>query len=368
MTVVYNVKLRNPDGIVLNFTMPNASFIWTLSEMAVGSLQMTIPGGLVAETDITPESRLELWRRIDKGASQLVGGQWLVNLKSIRGNSQNIYLEAVDFNGLLDNRIIDYPAATEQVTNAYTDKTDEADNVIKAFVRENLSTLATDTARRISGLTVTADVSAAPSITKQASRKSLLTTLQDIALDSLAQGTYLTWGWLFEENNVTFDTRTVAWGVNHGSTGSDTLIINRERGSLLNPEMMDDYTRERNVIKIGGMGEGSGRVIGSATSDRATATPFSRKEYFTSGTNTDSTATLNAEANAKLMEYRARRTLTARLAETEALRYGINVNFGDVVIAEYAGHSFDCHLSTVKGTVRGGVEELEIGLKGEEII
>ena len=367
--IEYIIKLRNPAGVVLHHSLPTAQLKWVVSEMQVGNLSMVIPGDMIDTSWITDDSRIELWRRVDRSYTSLIGGQWLIDRIAIRGRSQDIAVDAVDFNGVLDRRTVDYPAATPDVTNAYSAKTGNADNLIKAFVRENIGATTTDTARRLADLTVTADTSLAPSTTKHASRKNLLTTLQDLAADSRAQGTYLTWGWSFAENAYTFDTRINQWGVNHGSTSADTIIISQEHGNLLEPEIIEDYSAERNVIKIGGLGEGDARVIGSATGTRAAVTPFSRKEYFTSGTSTDSSAALTGEANTELQAQRARRTFTGRVAETNVLRFGVHFNYGDLVIGSYAGRTFDCHLDTISAEVVGGIEtNLDIRLHGEEAI
>jgi len=189
-------------------------------------------------------------------------------------------------------------------------------------------------------------------------------------MDSRGQGTYLTWGWTFDENLFTFDTRVTAWGANRGSTSNNTLIISRERGNLLYPAITEDYSGEKTVVKIGGTGTGAGRAIGSATNTtRLSASQFSRKEYFSSGYNTDTTAVLNAEANARLEEYRARRVLEGQIAETPSMRLGVHINYGDLVMVEYAGKSYDCHLDTLGGNVVGGIEtRLDMRLRGEEVI
>lgn len=368
--IEYTVKLRNPSGVVLSYSLPNASLAWAMSERCVGGLSMTIPGGEIDPAWITSDARVEVWRRVDGGVPWLLGGQWLIEKIVTSGNQQNISFNAVDFNTQMDRRIIDYPASTDDVANAYSDKSGAADNLIKAFVRENIGALATDTTRALADLTVAADATLAPTVQKQASRKNLLTTCQDIALDSLNKGTYLTWGWTFNENAFTFQTYINQLGINHGSTSNDTIVISIERGNLVDPVLTDDYSNERIVVKIGGSGNGADRAIGTATNaTRLASSPFARKEYFTSGTSTDDTATLNAEASTKLAEFRPRRTLTGRIVETEELRFGVHINYGDVIVAEYAGRSFDCHLDTVSGNVIGGIEkQLTILFHGEEII
>jgi hypothetical protein len=62
-------------------------------------------------------------------------------------------------------------------------KSAAADDLIKAFVRENCGPSATDTTRNYSSSywSVAADIGAAPTIAKAASRRNLLTTCQEIA-------------------------------------------------------------------------------------------------------------------------------------------------------------------------------------------
>jgi hypothetical protein len=331
---------------------------------------MLIPGGVIDPAWITPEARIELWRRVDNLAPALVGGQFIVDKIRTSGFQQNILFDAYDFNGVLDHNIIDYPASTPEVTNAYSDKSGAADNVIKAFIRENIGALATDTTRSLTGLTVEADTTLGQTIAKQASRKNLLSTMQEIATDCLEKGTYLTWGWSFDENNFTFYTRTGQLGNNHGSASSDSLYVSEAAGNLINPEMVADYSNEYTVVKMGGTGTGADRVIGTATNTtRLASSQFARREYFGSGISTDDVDTLNADASAKLGENRARLVLTGQIVETEYFRYGVHFGFGDLLIAEYAGKTFDVHLDTVAGTVRGGIEtQLDMRFKGEEVI
>ncbi len=368
--ITYTVKLRNPAGVVLQDQLPNSAFSWVIGERAVGNLSMAIPGGVIDPNWITPEAKIELWRRVDQLPPAQVGGQWLIDKVRVSGNYQNIIVDAYDFNGVAGHNIIDYPASTPEVTNAYTDKSGAADDVIKAFVRENIGALATDTTRALTGLTVEADTTLGETIAKQASRKNLLETMREISADCLEKGAYLTWGWAFAENEFTFYTRTGQLGNNHGSTSNDSLYVSYAAGNLINPELVADYSGELTVVKMGGTGTGVDRVIGTATNTaRLARSQFARREYFGSGISTDDVATLNADASAKLGEKRARLVLTGQIVETDYFRYGVHFGYGDLLIAEYAGKTFDVHLDTVSGDVRGGIEKkLDMKFKGEEVI
>lgn len=371
MSVTYQVKLRNPAGVLLTHELPWSSLSWVLRERQIGALELSIPGGQVDRSWLTGYARLEIWRRVDRLIPVQVGGQWFINYLQTSGNAQDIYLRASDANwAILDARIVRYPASTDLVINAYSDKTGTADNVIKAFLRENGGSLSTDTSRVFADLSIAADLSLGYSTAKQASRKNLLETMRALAGDSINHGTYLTWDFVWNENLVTFETHTGQLGMNHGSTSGDQITISVARGNLMDPKLIEDYSNERTVVDVGGSGTGSDRAIGTATnSSRVNAAPYARREYFGSGMLTGGSTSLNAEASAKLNDLRARRTLSGQIVQTPGLRYGIEINYGDLITAEYAGQSFDCHLDCVSGmAVSGSETQMLMAFEGSEVI
>ncbi len=356
----YRIALKTPSGVLLTPSLPFSRLEWARAERKVGWLTLDIPGGMVDLAWLAKDARLEIWRSIDGGAAYLEGGcQWLIRFVQTSGNAQNIHIEAADPNYLLDGATIDYDASTPEIANAYSDKTDYADDMLKAFVYENIGAGATDTARRNAYVSVAADHSLAPSTTKQASRRNLLAVLQEVANDSANNGTYLTWDWITVGNNITFETY-----INQLGHERD-YPVSVERGNLLDPVLTTDWRDELTAVKVGGKGEGSARAIGTATSAHVSDTPFSRREAFKSGYNTDDTDTLNAEASAVIYEARPRKVLSGTYADTPGMTYGVHVFYGDIVPAEYAGASIQCRIDSINGLVEGEKETLTIGLRGE---
>ena len=84
-------------------------------------------------------------------------------------------------------------------------------------------------------------------------------------------------------------------------------------------------------------------------------TPRTRWEGFLDarnvGTDANTTAELTtlvtAEANAELHRVKPRVYFTGSIAETEDYRWGINVNYGDLVNAEFDGYSFQARINAV---------------------
>lgn len=366
----YQVRLLNQQNVTLTQSVPFSRLEWARTEKQVGWMNLNIPGGKIDPSWLAPDARLEIWRTIGARPAYLVGGtQWLLRKKKISGLYQNIVIEAADANYVLDGLMVDYPASTETVTNAKSQKTGAADDVIKAFLRENGGPSSTDMARINASITVAVDLSLGVAIAKQCAHRNLLTVFQEIAADSASQGHYLTWDWAFDGSTLTFNTYIGRRGNDHSSTSASPVTVSAERGNLLDPVVVYDYTDERTVIKAAGNGEGASRAIGTATNAaRLAASPFGRREEFIFGYNTSDVNSLAAEASQELFAKRARRVFTGQFADTPASTYGVHIGFGDVVTAYYGGASYDCHLTSEHGTVDDKGEKIEVQLYAEEAI
>ena len=369
----YALWLRSPTGILIAPGVLFASLEWARAENTFGWLK----ADLLPDFDtrlLALDSRLEIHRTIGGRTYNEGGTQYLLRwwrfAEDERGH-EVIQIEAYDLNYLLSGPIVAYEASTDTVTNPYSTKTGAADNLMKAIVRENLGSLATVTARQLTELTVQADLSLAPSTSKSFSRRRVLDVLQDLARDAFQQGTYLAFDLTANSSGtgLTFATYTGQRGQNHSAGGGQSLIVSKANGNLMTPELIYDHRNERTVVYCGGLGQGGGRVVVTAEdSARCEQSPFARRELWVDGRNTDNVAVLNADARSELQLARPMRTFTGRLIDTEGVRYGVHLGFGDVVTAEYRGASYDCHLARVHGKVIGKKETLEINLVSEALI
>ena len=73
---------------------------------------------------------------------------------------------------------------------------------------------------------------------------------------------------------------------------------------------------------------------------------------------------LDAEARAELWKNRSVLVLTGSIQDTDAMQYGIDYNFGDIVVAEHLGYSFDAHIDTIHVTVSKEGEVLDNRIRG----
>jgi hypothetical protein len=333
-------------------------------------MTLNIPGGKIDQSWLATDARLEIWCTIGSRPAYLVGGtQWLLRKKTISGQFQNIEIQAADANYVLDGLMVDYPASTDTVTNANSQKTGGADDLIKQFLRENGGPASTDTTRINASIAVSANLGLGLGITKQCAYANLLQTMQEIAQNSASLGSYLTWDWTWDGTTLTFNSYVGRRGNDHSSTSAQPVTISTDRGNLLNPKVVYDYSQERTVIKAGGSGTGADRTIGTATNAaRLASSPFGRREKFIYGYSTTDTATLNAEASQELFADRGKRIFTGTLADTPACTYGVHIGFGDVVTAYYGGASFNCHLNSEHGTVNSTTAKIEVQLYAEDAI
>ena len=151
----------------------------------VGELRLTLPRTALPSALLVRDAQLEA----NLDGARLLGGVWLLRwVERIALHGERLYrLHFVDQISILDNPIIAYPAGT-----AYTSKSGKADDLIKAFARENLGTLATDPARNLSSyLTIDANTGQGATTYKVATKRRLLGVCQDLARASAQLGTPL---------------------------------------------------------------------------------------------------------------------------------------------------------------------------------
>ena len=97
--------------------------------------------------------------------------------------------------------------------------------------------------------------------------------------------------------------------------------------------------------------------------------PFSRNEIFIDARNAGDTATaadLEEEGRTELRARRPRRKFSAKINESDIVRYGIDYRLGYLVTAQAKGLSFDCRVTQVHVTVDSRGETIESVIEGGE--
>lgn len=314
---------------------------------------------------------IEIWRRTEQGVNiiQQIGIIKKLEYQAGTDGLIDLTIGGPGALGLLDGRIVAYKAGTTQAS-----KTDFADDMMKAIIRENLGSSATDTDRDLSAynLTVRDDVSLAESVDRSFAWKTIPEALAAIAAASTAKGTALYYDILPTFTSAGFGLEFATFTNQRGmdrswGSGNPTAIFSLEAGNLENPKLELDYSDEVNYVYAGGQGEGSDREVVEVSEDwRVGRTIWSRREGFADGRNQDTTAKLTALAYTRLYNGRPKLRFSAGLKSTPATRYDIEWTLGDVVTANFAGQQFDNMITAIRATLDdNGQEKIEAKLEVE---
>jgi len=380
--------LHPANGLTIAFIEQFAELSYTKVVNAVGAFTLKVPVNalkivplvpflpgitLEFETVIEQDTRIVIWRKPANGvrAIDFVG---FVRYVEKKAENDQVYfvMSGMDLNYLLDSRIVAYFAGSAQA-----DKTDQADDMMKAIVRQNIGSGATDlngdTSRDLSsrGLTVQADVGLGNSISKAFAYRNVLLVLQEISdashETSESGSVYfgivpLNQGWECE-----FRTNLQQWGLDHRypSGAAGAVIFSLEFGDLADVSRYTDWRQETTYVYAGGQGENTLRDIQVASdTGRIGASPFNRREVFADARNVTTSAQVQDAAEAALREGRPRNLFSAKWVDATKV-YGRDFNFGDYITAVYLGETVDCRIDAIVVTVVGSVERVDINLRSE---
>lgn len=364
----YWIEVSDPFGERLAQIDEYLRLAYTRTANDVGVLTLDLastPGEALWRLD----GRLGIWRQ---GAGGLLDLEtetvWFMRrYQRVLGNNgeRRFRITAVSASHLLDRRIVAYAAGSAQAA-----KTGKADDVMKAIVRENLGSSATDPARDWSSLvTVAADQSLGPTISKAFSRRRVLTVLGEIAADAAEQGTPMYFDVICpERGELEFRTYSGQRGEDRTPI-SNQLVLSPELGTIADGEYADDYLDEATYIYAAGQGEESERQVEEASdAARIGASPFGRIEQLRDARQVTTTAALEAEAAATLYASRPRRTFRGTLVDTPQVRYGRDWHWGDRVMAQFEGQTFECCINSISVTIENGQETISAALTAEELL
>jgi hypothetical protein len=277
-----------------------------------------------------------------------------------------IQLTCYDLLDLLDRRIVAYESGS-----SYTSKNDVAETIMKDLIYENLGVSAFDPLRDMSAyLSVQSTHDYGAIITKDCSWARLLATIQELASTSEQLGVRIIFDIAYLSiNSFEFRVWQEFKGVDRGVNSIQPLVVSLEAGNLSSPELIMDYTSEYSYIYAGGRGEGVSREVQEVyDSLRIGASIFNRREGFVDARNSYSASAVATEANWALYTGRPRILFSGDVLQTPNTVYGINYKYGDKLVAQYKGYSFDCRVNSmiVKHSNEG--EEIQTRLIGEQII
>lgn len=182
----YQLEIATDAGVVIATPRLVGPFEYMRIANDYGYFSIQLPDDFDRSSYITRDQRIVLWRKTP-GGSRYREFQGIIRRIVTSGTKSVTTIQGYDFNYLLTKRAILYASGESE-----SSKTDYADDMIKAVVRENLGASA-GAGRLLNAtyFTVDDDHSAAPSITLAFAWRDVLSALQGIAKASRTAGTNL---------------------------------------------------------------------------------------------------------------------------------------------------------------------------------
>jgi hypothetical protein len=327
----------------------------------VGAISFTLAESQVTDFPLQADTRMALILS-DDSYSHLFGtyllGGWV--WQTI-GHERYVTLNGLCLNSLLMRRIIAYAAGSAQAK-----KSDAADNIMRAVVRENLGSLASSD-RDISayGFSVEADLSLAQSVSMAFAWRKVIDVLVDIARAAYQQNAeQLYWdivpgsdGW-----SGTFQVRK-SFFRDRRMSSSSALWLSPDNGTI--DEIVESYDRRDtyNYVYAGGQGNGAGRVIVSLSDGGdISQSVIARAENFYDGSQYGKKSDLTAAARKHLRAGKPKTTVEAKLNDGYLIRYGRDIAVGDAVTVKGRAE-YDMILRAVRLSSSDGVTTFETTLE-----
>jgi hypothetical protein len=344
-------------------TVNGAGFISLVMEMDKDD-----PGADILPWSLNEDMLLDVWRRDYEGKPQplLTGFLRGWTIQEGMGGRYVLTLRGPGVGEILERRIVAYKAGT-----AEADKTDQADDMMKEIVRENLGADA-HSSRDLSGLgfIVDDDLSLGVSMGKAFSFRNVQTVLEEISEASAVDGTPVYFAietYLDENGKVCLEFKTYINQPGLDRTGGQQVVFGDRFGNVELASLTYSALEEKNYYYAGGQGEGEDRITTSGGMRlRQKATPYNLREVFVDARHLESLADLIDLVNGLLNSQLPRYSFIATLVDGPQARYGLDWGHGDKVRVNYMGYGFTGIVRNVRFTVNGvGDERVEGKFEGE---
>lgn len=339
----------------------------------VGAATIVIPD-YIDRRSLRKNTRMKLWRRGLDGTTRLFGDtHWFLRKITHNYTDQTYTLAFEDAMLLLSFRLVAYTSQTP-----YADKTLEEfalitpddslriDNMMRAYVRENYSTLALDTDRINDHITVEEDRNIGPFGDQKAGWRVLSDTLNSLASMSAEKGVDLFYDLVPQpDDTFVFKVWDKIRGQDRGSDSFSILTLSQELNHLTEVEEIEDYSDTATYVYVLGYDSGPSQIVVEVSNTVEIANdPFGRVEFTEEAPDVDVDRVLANVGQSALFGKRPRRTVSARAVEGTGIVYGRDYNYGDRVMILVGTRKYNAHVKTVRSRWADGIEDLEVRLDG----
>ncbi len=349
----YEVYIYTPQNVLKSILTDFLSIDYTLVTNGLHALVLELPG----EYEIAEDDRFELYR--DAG---LVGEtQFIATEELIRLGAGGEYLTVIQAAGAL--KVLDWPLINYAPGLLETHHSGYAGNIIKQLARQNLGTLATDTARNMTEhLAIQADANDGTVITIDMGWRRLLEAIKEVAASSAEAGTDIYYD-VIKNSAGKLELRT--YSGQRGTDRSATVVLSTERGNLAEPKLTRSYVNAANRAIVGGTGQEIWRnVVEVPNTAQVNNSPWGyvKEHLHTCSAETIAAAIRYGDAYLSLNANKI--SLTGTPVDTPGTAYGTHYGWGDKISIEFLGYVAAVRIDLVRVTVQGGKETVQLDARG----
>lgn len=351
----WEIWLCDPEGVRLACLDRTAGFAVSRVANGIGACAIVLPD--YYDDMVKLDYILEFWRKPNGGALKFFGAYFMRRWR-YDDDSGTTGVWGYDGNYLAQGRIVAYDAASAQSL-----QTDYLDDMMKVMIIDAIGADA-GTDRILTsvggGVTIAAELGAAPSATKGFSWRNVHDVLLDLAAASKKAGTNLYFDMVPSFTSTgkiawTFRTFTGQRGADHTSDSSNPLHFGAAWGNLSGGYYEIDHSSEWNYVYGRGQGTKDTRYTGNAyDATRYGASIWNRREEYCNaaagGEGASDAATL-ADAEARLEQGRPKWRAGGAILDTPQARYDVDFGFGDTISVDIRGKQVDAEISAVAFSV-----------------
>ena len=384
----YELWLTDDAGRRMRVLKDIAFFTYTRVVDGLGTCSFGLPFELMQDLIpyFQPDWRVEIWRSPAYGIAMRREDVYLLRKPMVYTRVDNVQM--IQYYGRNGVDLLKRRTVIQRAGTSYALKTDSIDNLMKAYVRQQMlygSALdedgAVDNTRAWpqNEFTVQADGGLGPSVTRDFADKNVFDLCKDLqktseqyALDSASNrrihfdvvavdvagsstSTNAPLGWEF---------RTYADLRGTDRTGG--LRFSLENENIKQPNFDVDHLDEVTAVFVRGNGNGASQLVTSVEdSTRLNASRWNRVERTVNASGEVSVTGLQNAGRVELGKGIPREKLTVTMLNSPGGRnvprslYGVDWDLGDLVGVDYAGRNFDVEISTVYVSVNeDGKEEI----------
>lgn len=330
----------------------------------VGALVMTLPADDALPALFPKDTLIEVLRTSPLTDNLVVEDTYLSRLthRFREGDDERFAIGAVSLNHLIARRVID-PADDPLAAAGYSTKTGTADEVIRAFAREQMGDLAS-TGRRFPNLTVGLTPGTALPVGKRARYENLLATFQELAIQGQTDFVITR----YSMNKLRLSIQPI--GRDRTKTSNYPFAsftqFDPDRGNLANPSLVLDAKKEQNFCYALGQGQGDTRITARVAGDNISESPYNRIEFTADVRQSDrsnSLYLLTGARSALTSNQESREFTFETIPGASGTTYRKDYDLGDKVTVRWAEVSMDLRITNIEINLEESDENLNITLE-----